>query len=124
MIHLGKVFLISGISLLGLSAFAEPIYRWVDDRGVVHCTGDPTEVPSGRQAEAGEDATGCITASDSAPQAATHAAVPFHAYRWVDDQGVTNYTDNPENIPTKYKVEITFGAEIGRDTSPKGEPKS
>lgn len=123
MIHPAKIFLISSISLLGLSAFAEPIYRWVDDRGVVHCTGDPTEVPSGRQAEAGEDATGCITASDSAPQAATHAAVPFHAYRWVDDQGVTNYSDNPENIPTKYKVEITFGAEIGRD-APKAEPKS
>ncbi len=124
MIHPGKIFLISGVSLLGLSAFAEPIYRWVDDQGVVHCTGDPTEVPSGRQAEAGEDATGCITATDSAPQATTHAAVPFHAYRWVDDQGVTNYTDNPENIPTKYKVEITFGAEIGRDVSPRGEPKS
>jgi hypothetical protein len=124
MIHPGKIFLISGISLLGLRAFAEPIYRWVDERGVVHCTGDPSEVPSGRQAEAGEDATGCITVSDSAPQAATHAAVPFHAYRWVDDQGVTNYTDNPENIPTKYKVEITFGAEIGRDVPPKVEPKS
>jgi hypothetical protein len=123
MIHPTKIFLISGISLLGLSAFAEPIYRWVDDQGVVHCTGDPTEVPSGRQAEASEDAIGCITASDAAPQATTHAAVPFHAYRWVDDQGVTNYTDNPENIPTKYKVEITFGAEIGRD-APQTEPKS
>src|SRR5258707_6016864 len=108
MIHPGKIFLISGISLLGLSAFAEPIYRWVDDRGVVYCTGDPTEVPSGRQAEAGEDATRRITATYSAPQAPTHAAVPIHDYHYVGDHGVTNYTDNAPEMHTQYSMAITF----------------
>jgi Domain of unknown function (DUF4124) len=124
MIHPARIFLISGLSILGFSAYAEPIFRWVDDQGVVWCTGDPKDIPSGRQPVLGESATGCITPIETSAQAPTHAEVPFHAYRWVDDQGVTNYTDSPENIPTKYKVEITFGAEIGRDVSPKAEPKS
>ena len=126
MIHPGKVLLTSsiiGIGFFSFTASAEPIFRWVDNSGAVHCTGDPTEVPAGRAAEATEDGIGCITVSDSAAQPESHAAVPFHAYRWVDAQGVTNYTDNPENIPPNSKVEITFGAEIGRDV-PKAEPKS
>jgi len=115
---------IIGIGLISFGASAEPIFRWVDNQGAVHCTGDSTEVPAGLAAEATEEGIGCITVTDGASEpVTTHAAVPFHAYRWVDDQGVTNYTDNPDSIPPKYKVEITFGAEIGRDT-PKAEPKS
>ena len=125
MIHPRKLLTSSivGIGLFSFGASAESIFRWVDNQGAIHCTGDPTEVPAGFTAEPTEDGIGCITVTDSTPQPENHAAVPFHAYRWVDDQGVTNYTDNPDNIPPKYKVEITFGAEIGRDT-PKEEPKS
>src|SRR5260370_41694361 len=97
MIHPGKIFLISGISLLGLSAFAEPIFRWVDDRGVGHCTGDPTEVPSGRQAEAGEEATRRITASENGTQATAHAEGPVPGHPRVERQGVTKYTHKPAN---------------------------
>src|SRR5262249_62221204 len=113
MIHPSKLLTSSiiGIGLFGFGASAEPIFRWVDNQGAVHCTGDATEVPAGLTAEATEDGIGCITVTDSAPQPANHAAVPFHAYRWVDDQGVTNYTNNPQNIPPKDKVEITFAAE-------------
>jgi len=125
MIHPSKLLTSSilGIGLFGFGASAEPIFRWVDNAGTVHCTGEALEVPAGRTAETTEDGIGCITVTDSASQPANHAEVPFHAYRWVDDQGVTNYTDNPDNIPPKFKVDITFGADIGRD-APKAEPKS
>ncbi len=34
-------------------------------------------------------------------------------YRWVDDRGVTNYTDDQSSIPAEHKVEVTSGAELG-----------
>jgi len=34
--------------------------------------------------------------------------VPAHAdtYQWVDDKGVVNFTDNPENVPKKYRKRV------------------
>jgi hypothetical protein len=41
------------------------------------------------------------------------AVMAAPTYRWVDDEGVTNYTDTPSKIPDKYKAEITSGDELG-----------
>ncbi len=43
---------------------------------------------------------------------AVPAALANPIYRWVDDQGVPNYTNDPSKIPAKAKAEVTSGDEI------------
>jgi hypothetical protein len=33
-------------------------------------------------------------------------------YRWIDDQGVVNFTDNLEAVPTKYRHKVLKGPDI------------
>ncbi|MGH7884990.1 MAG: restriction endonuclease [Thermodesulfobacteriota bacterium] len=36
----------------------------------------------------------------------SHAASGNHYYRWKDDKGVTHITDNPDDVPVKFRKEI------------------
>jgi hypothetical protein len=40
------------------------------------------------------------------------AALAQPVYRWVDDQGVTNYTNDQSKVPANVKAEVTSGEEI------------
>jgi len=40
------------------------------------------------------------------------AALAQSVYRWVDDQGVTNYTNDQSKVPANVKAEVTAGDEI------------
>jgi hypothetical protein len=50
------------------------------------------------------------------------AALANPIHRWVDDQGVANYTNDPSNIPSNAKAEETSGDEIALITSPPSSP--
>lgn len=47
-------------------------------------------------------------------------------YQWTDAQGVVSFTDNPENVPKKYrsKVKITPSADTAQETSTADKSKS
>ena len=40
------------------------------------------------------------------------AALADPIYRWVDDQGVPNYTNDPSKVPAQAKADVTEGDEI------------
>jgi hypothetical protein len=40
------------------------------------------------------------------------AALANPIYRWVDDQGVTNYTNDASKVPAKARAQVTSGDEI------------
>jgi hypothetical protein len=39
-------------------------------------------------------------------------------YQWTDNQGVVNFTDNPDNVPKKYrtKIKVTPSVDSAKDT--------
>src|SRR5690348_15007516 len=45
------------------------------------------------------------------------AAMANPIYRWVDDQGVTNYTNDASKVPAKAQAAVTDGDEIAIITS-------
>ncbi|ABB32276.1 hypothetical protein GeomeDRAFT_2677 [Geobacter metallireducens RCH3] len=46
-------------------------------------------------------------------------------YRWVDDKGVVNFTDNPDLIPSKYRKRVRKSPSMTNPApSPESEPES
>jgi hypothetical protein len=41
------------------------------------------------------------------------AAVSYaETYKWIDDQGVVNFTDNPRRVPSKYRAKVKKSEDI------------
>ena len=71
-------------------------YRWI---WIPTVPNPPPPPPSGPPA--GPPTSGMLAPSDSVP-----SRPPQQLYRWVDDQGVANWTNNRQAVPQRYRSQV------------------